>query len=386
MNLMAAPVESWAWLGSIAQLHPRQDKNMEPKTQHGYLVLADISGFTSYLAGVELEHAHDILSDLLETIVSRFKSLLTIAKLEGDAVFAYAPEKKVPRGETLLELLESTYVAFCDRRDAARRRTTCECNACRFIPKLDLKFMTHRGDYILQRVMGQAELLGSDVNLVHRLLKNHVAEATGWHAYALFTAQCLAHMGLSTADLGAHEQVETYDSLGEVTTYSLDLSPRYAASLEARRIFLAPGEAHYAVTSELPASPPVLWSWLNEATRRAQWEEHDAVQADYRPGGRTGVGARNHCVHGKELVPEIILDWRPFEYFTVEQVVSGLKLTITHQLEPLPSGGTCWHTNMRIETPLPDELALLGANALIQASPAAKWHPNIARMLEEEFG
>jgi len=41
---------------------------MDAKTQHGYLVLADISGFTSYLAGVELEHASGILSDLLETI------------------------------------------------------------------------------------------------------------------------------------------------------------------------------------------------------------------------------------------------------------------------------------------------------------------------------
>jgi len=38
-------------------------------TQHGYLVLADISGYTSYLAGTELEHAHEVLTELLETIV-----------------------------------------------------------------------------------------------------------------------------------------------------------------------------------------------------------------------------------------------------------------------------------------------------------------------------
>ena len=30
---------------------------METKTQHGYLVLVDISGYTSYLAATELEHA-----------------------------------------------------------------------------------------------------------------------------------------------------------------------------------------------------------------------------------------------------------------------------------------------------------------------------------------
>ena len=35
---------------------------MDAKTQHGYLVLADISGFTSYLAKVELEHANKFLN------------------------------------------------------------------------------------------------------------------------------------------------------------------------------------------------------------------------------------------------------------------------------------------------------------------------------------
>ncbi len=60
--------------------------------EHGYLVLADISGYTAFLSQTELDHAHEILTDLLETILKRFKTLLTICKLEGDAVFAYTPE------------------------------------------------------------------------------------------------------------------------------------------------------------------------------------------------------------------------------------------------------------------------------------------------------
>ena len=31
---------------------------MASQTEHGYLLLADISGYTSYLAQVELDHAH----------------------------------------------------------------------------------------------------------------------------------------------------------------------------------------------------------------------------------------------------------------------------------------------------------------------------------------
>ena len=33
---------------------------MNNETQHGYLVLADISGYTSYLAGVELTRAREM--------------------------------------------------------------------------------------------------------------------------------------------------------------------------------------------------------------------------------------------------------------------------------------------------------------------------------------
>src|SRR5215211_448411 len=42
---------------------------MERKTQTGYLVLADISGYTSFVAQTEIEHADMALSFLLETIV-----------------------------------------------------------------------------------------------------------------------------------------------------------------------------------------------------------------------------------------------------------------------------------------------------------------------------
>jgi hypothetical protein len=69
----------------------------------------------------------------------------------------------------------------------------------------------------------------------------------------------------------------------------------------------------------------------------------------------------------------------------VRQNVLGLEIIITHQLESLPGGGTRWHTRIRIETPLPDGPGHPDAKALVQASPAGKWHPNIVRMLGEEI-
>ena len=53
-------------------------------------VIADISGYTRFLAGAELDHAQDILADLMNTVVTSIRPAFRLAKLEGDAAFAYA--------------------------------------------------------------------------------------------------------------------------------------------------------------------------------------------------------------------------------------------------------------------------------------------------------
>ena len=144
---------------------------MERKTQTGYLVLADISGYTSFVAQTEIEHAGMALSYLLETIVEKLDDLLTIAKLEGDAVFAYVEDEKLEDCKLLMELIDRTYLAFRDKALALHSQATCPCRACRALPTLDLKFILHHGDFVLQQVAGIRDLLGTDVNLIHRLLK-----------------------------------------------------------------------------------------------------------------------------------------------------------------------------------------------------------------------
>jgi hypothetical protein len=363
---------------------------MENKVQHGYLVLADISGYTHYLAGVELDHAHEILTDLLETIVASLKSLLTISKLEGDAVFAYVPEAQVGRGETLLELVEATYLAFRDRLEGIRRRTTCTCNACRAIPSLDLKFITHHGDFMRQSISGITELVGSDVNLVHRLLKNQVAEATGWRAYALFTGPVLEHLVVPCDPRDLHYQAETYEYLGEVPTYSLDLHKRYQALSSARRIVISDAEADTVLEHTVPVPPAVLWDWLNDPNRRPSWMPDTHWSSAERPGGRTGPGARNHCAHGKnEVQVETILDWKPFDYFTTRfGPEDKLNFAVTFRLNALPDGrSTQLHTTIRGHVPgVPAPLRRVAARLLINAIGYPKCIALLARVVSAAGG
>ena len=200
---------------------------MERKTQTGYLVLADISGYTSYVAQTEIEHADMALSYLLETLVEKLSSLLTITQLEGDAVFAYIEESKLQEAKSLLELIDQTNLAFRDKALELYAGATCPCKACRALPTLDLKFILHHGEFLMQKVAGVEHLLGTDVNLIHRLSKNHVSESTGWKGYALLTDPVLERMQTDKASFV--QQSESYEHLGEVETYVRDMHVRYEA-------------------------------------------------------------------------------------------------------------------------------------------------------------
>ncbi len=46
----------------------------------GCLLLADISGYTSYLSGVDLEHSHDVLADLLGVAAEELEAVGPLAK------------------------------------------------------------------------------------------------------------------------------------------------------------------------------------------------------------------------------------------------------------------------------------------------------------------
>jgi uncharacterized protein YndB with AHSA1/START domain len=326
---------------------------MSEPTRHGYLVIADISGYTSFVAKTELEHSQEIISELLELMIGRFQPTMTISKLEGDAVFVFASEEVFARSETLIDFIESIYVAFRDKQLSMKRATTCTCNACRNIPSLDLKFFIHCGDYIQQSVANIKELIGSDVNLIHRLTKNHVTEATGWRAYMMFTEQCMNHNGLNLVD--AHVQMEEYESLGEIKTFNIDLHKRYQEICEARCIVLEDQDADFIFQMDFSTPPSVTWEWIHNPEKRTIWNGgHVTWSAGNRPQGRSGVGSSNHCAHGNSVSTEVVVDWHPFEYYTTHSFEKGKhSFTETLRFEALINGGTRVRHAMRMHMPMP---------------------------------
>src|SRR5689334_23810890 len=95
----------------------------DPVAGQRYLLLADISGYTAFLNGVEGAHGvdfsgglpagYEVLGALLGVVIEGVQPAFEIAKLEGDAVFAVAPAAGLDQqGEAVVERLRDVYRAF----------------------------------------------------------------------------------------------------------------------------------------------------------------------------------------------------------------------------------------------------------------------------------
>ena len=197
-----------------------------------YLALVDISGYTSFLAGVEETHGKDfraglpagypILDELLEGVVDALAPEFDVIKLEGDAVFGAAPAARLDgRGEALLQHLVALYAGFVARRTALRSASDDTCVACTAVQHLDLKIVVHRGLAVTQRVAGREDLHGPAVIAAHRLLKNTVRDRIGYRPYVLVTAPAANALGLSHRGL---EHAESYPDVGSIDARILDLA------------------------------------------------------------------------------------------------------------------------------------------------------------------
>ncbi len=305
-------------------------------------LIADISGYTGYLADVELDHAQDILADLIGAVVTALRPNFRLAKLEGDAAFTYMVTETID-GSMLLDTIERCYFGFRRRRRDVRQATSCECNACVRIPDLDLKFVVHHGSAIVQKVAGRQELLGSDVIVVHRLLKNEVVETMGLDAYALISQTCIDASDLEPAALGMRQRIETYDRIGDVPCWVHDLERRWLEEEARGRVRVTPDDAIIDLALPTGVPPQVAWDYLTRPGQRMSWQPWvTGVTVEGATGGRRGPGTSNHCMHGKNAVVEEILDWRPYDYVTDRTVLDtpgGLvKLLHTIELEPTASG------------------------------------------------
>jgi hypothetical protein len=329
---------------------------MLPNTESAYFVIADISGYTSFLAGVELDHAQDIIADLMDTVVKGLRPPFRLAKFEGDAVFVYAASAKVD-GSMLQDTIEAAYFGFRRRVRDIKQASTCECRACAAIGNLDFKFVAHHGEMVKQKMSGREELAGRDVILVHRLLKNTVSEKIGSRAYVVYSDACLQTLGIEPAAQGLVEHHEAIDIIGDVRLWLRDLEAAWQKENEQTRVEITREDAYAVLEFDIAAPRQVVWEYLTVPGQWQKWWPTDGL-VEHSGNRRRGVGTKVHCLHGKDAIIEELLDWRPFDYFTLSALLpipGAPKVVMTRALQERPNGTT--YLEMRIAKPKAKDMA-----------------------------
>ena len=259
-------------------------------TTNGTLVLADISGYTKYMAGVEHEHSIEILGELIETIANSFDGRLSIDQLEGDALCA-TTERTDPE---VVGWLHETFGLFHNRLRDIRELSTCPCRACASAGDLGLKFIVHRGAFSRQQIGRQVQLYGNDVNLVHRLAKNTVP----LREYVFATRDTLDGWPAEARE-GYVSAPQHYD-VGAVDAAYADLEPVKRKALADRIVEVTPAQSKLTLSYRFAASPDRVWRILMDPNARRRIL--GVPRVDLIPGAKGSLlGAEFHCRHGKDL-------------------------------------------------------------------------------------
>jgi uncharacterized protein YndB with AHSA1/START domain len=157
------------------------------------------------------------------------------------------------------------------------------------------------------------------VILLHRLLKNTIRERTGFSAYAFVTEASVDALQLQEVASHLTPHSEDYPHLGRVGGYVYDLLPFWTREKERRRERVEKEDAWISCEREVAAPPQVVWGYLHDPARKRKWRNADEVRVLGSSGGRRDLGTTHHCVHGDMVFAELVVDWRPFEYFTCRE-------------------------------------------------------------------
>jgi uncharacterized protein YndB with AHSA1/START domain len=289
-------------------------------SKRGHLLIADITGYTRFLTGSELDHAQGILETLFEVVLQRLKAPLVLSNIQGDAFFAFANDESVPMPGQILDSIEALYFSFRDRVTRMRENTQCTCRACRNVGDLDLKVILHHGEYVIDDIAGHHELTGPDVILLHRLLKNDVPARTGVKAYALITMAAAKELALDELKTEAKDYQTALDEFGVIEARVLDLGARWDAYRENNEIVVSEDEPllFKPVTRAIPFGIDTVWEYLTDPTQRQRWQGVKKISRISGDPHRLRTGAVEHCAHGNKPMVLTFVDVRPLKHMTGE--------------------------------------------------------------------
>ena len=186
------------------------------------LLIADIGGYTDYMRShsMSLAHAEVNTARLLEKVIDAVPNF-DLIEIEGDAAFLARSADGLDDAASVALTLDAAMAmhrAFHVERQYVTTNL-CPCASCTQASNLKLKFVAHIAEVATQTIRQRRKLVGIDVILVHRLLKNPVKVPE----YLLFSDE-LYHTNHAPLPGPAHEVSHDLEGIGPVRAYFVDVA------------------------------------------------------------------------------------------------------------------------------------------------------------------
>lgn len=189
------------------------------------ICIPDITGFTRFMAENDIEFSRKIIPSLLRNIVSSNNLKLTVGEIEGDAVVFYR-FGKLPTLNELLEQCKSFYINFNEQLKLLMNEYADDFHKSASSNRLSLKIIVHAAEMTSTNIGGIPKLIGRDVVIVHKLLKNSIPD----NEYILFTESLMNNYPKKVIDdnfeTGSLLQgKDEYDYIGTINYNYVILNP-----------------------------------------------------------------------------------------------------------------------------------------------------------------
>ena len=264
------------------------------------LCIPDISGFTRFIQESGSRWAPFLIADLLEILIEANTLDMQVSEIQGDAILFYRLGPPPPVAQ-LVAQCRRIFLDFQNYLRLVERDADSELGAALRGYELTLKIVVHYGRVSVAQIRQHTKLMGRDVIVVHRLLKNNVMGSE----YALFSDDYLrtqppAAVARSFTWTRLLHGATTYDYLGRIRYRYAHLTPLRllltgpdgatlggrGGVLKARRVVRVP--APYAL--RVVGNFRLRSRWLDHAT---------GVHYDVTKAGRLGTSYKVDIGNGQ---------------------------------------------------------------------------------------
>ena len=190
------------------------------------ICIPDISGFTEFMSSTNIELSSQVIPSLLNKVIYSNTIGLKVSEIEGDAILFYKTGD-LPTFKDLIEQCRLFYTEFYKQLKVLHTEFRNHEDEVNIPDVLGLKIILHYSEKISAVPIGKnIKLMGEDVILAHRLLKNEIPI----NEYILLSESILEQYKdkIIERNFGwgeLHEMDTSYKHIGDISYNYIDLTP-----------------------------------------------------------------------------------------------------------------------------------------------------------------